>query len=178
MATINKPNIFSEYCPSVLIQGMQCPSERKGENCKRGHRHDEVFPNKCTHERGLLGCKNRYDKTPLICKCVHEGETKQELADRLGFDPEHIKYNNYSAKQVYDAIVDLKKDIEKLKEKAIGLNHSTATDKAFVKRINRAIHHLKIKKIFLNDLLYRKTDDEIQQEMKDFKDDYRAGWCE
>jgi len=156
MATINKPNIFSEYCPSVLIQGKKCSAKQKGKKCNRAHKRDEIFPEKCMREGGMLGCSHRYDKTPLICKFIHDGETKQEFTDRLGFDPENIKYNNYTSTQICDTISDLKKNIKKLKYRNSTLGEEFSNQK-YIQRNNKAIDQLKTKKKFLNDLVYEKT---------------------
>lgn len=152
MTSITNQNIFSEYCPSVLVQGMRCPARRKGEKCKFAHRRDEIFPYKCTREEGITGCSLRYHTTPLMCKRIHNDETKKEFTERLGFDPEHEKYNDYTSTQLYNTLVEIEKDTLKLKER-----HVYIVNERDIKKNNKAIHKLKIKKKFLNELLYEKT---------------------
>ena len=96
------------YCVSVMVQGVQCPAERRGKQCHMAHTSDEVNPRKCN--RGSEGeeCRCKHRTYPFVCQFIHE-ETKEEYSKRVGFDPNHEKYNDYS-------LVEIKKEMDKCGE--------------------------------------------------------------
>jgi hypothetical protein len=151
MASTTKTNIF---CVSVLVQGVQCPAKRRGKTCPMAHTIGEVNPGKCNRGGGGEECRCKDRKYPFTCHFIHNGETKEKYAERLGFDPKHEKYNDYSYKQIKEEIKDCGKLVDELKGKIskFDLEKIPETDKAYVRRTQNAIRHLSIKTEWLRSI--------------------------
>lgn len=144
MASTTNKNIF---CVSALVQGVQCPAKRRGKPCPMAHTIGEINPGKCNRGGGGEECRCKYRKYPFTCHFIHNGETKEKYAERLGFDPKHEKYNDYSYKQIKEEIKDCVKLVDELKGKIakFDLKKIPETDKAYVRRTQNTIRHLSIK---------------------------------
>ena len=151
MASTTKTNIF---CVSALVQGVQCPAKRRGKTCPMAHTIGEVNPGKCNRGGGGEECRCKDRKYPFTCHFIHNGETKEKYAERLGFDPKHEKYNDYSYKQIKQEIKDCGKLVDELKGKIakFDLKKIPETDKAYVRRTQNAIRHLSIKTEWLRSI--------------------------
>ena len=150
MAAITNKNIT--YCVSVLVQGVQCPAERRGKPCHMAHTMGKVNPRKCNREGGGEECRCKNRKYPFVCQFIHKGETKEEYAKRLGFDPEHTKYNNCSYKEYESEYNECGKVVDELDGKIFGkfdLSNIPEKDKAYVRRTQNSIHHLCLKRKWL-----------------------------
>lgn len=156
MATVTKPNIFSQYCISTRVPGMTCPAIRRGVICKWAHRRDEIFPNVCRRDQ----CRYRERCFPFTCIYIHEGETKEEYSHRVDFDPYDKKYNDLLIHEINQHIDECDNIIEELNGKAVNSNHmySTDMDIAYWKRTKASIHHLKLKRQFMKTLLEKKNE--------------------
>ncbi len=134
------------YCVSVMVQGVQCPAERRGKQCHMAHTSDEVNPRKCN--RGSEGeeCRCKHRTYPFVCQFIHE-ETKEEYSKRVGFDPNHEKYNDYSLVEIKKEMDKCGEVVDELKEKIskFDLNKIPEKDKAYVRRTQNSIHHLSLK---------------------------------
>ena len=168
MVPIINENIYPRYCYSTVIQGMTCPTQLNGKRCRRAHSRDEINPDKCRREQTNMGCMHMNSEQPFTCVYIHTGETKSGYTDRLGFDPQHIKYNNCTSRDLYDRIDNINRIIEELKDTIVGLNHTnvTAVNKSFWHRTNSNIRHLTIKRKFLRNILIKKIEDEDHEEIK------------
>lgn len=151
MASTTKTNIF---CVSCLVQGVQCPATRRGKTCPMAHTIGEVNPKKCNRGGGGEECRCKDRKYPFTCHFIHNGETKEKYAERLGFDPKHEKYNDYSYKQIKQEIKDCRKLVDELKGKIakFDLKKIPETDKAYVRRTQNSIRHLSIKTEYLRSI--------------------------
>ena len=151
MATNTKMNIF---CVSCLVQGVQCPAKRRGKTCPMAHTIGEINPGKCNRGGGGEECRCKYRKYPFTCHFIHDGESKEKYAERLGFDPKHEKYNDYSYKQIKQEIKDCVKLVDELKGKIakFDLKKIPETDKAYVRRTQNSIRHLSIKTEWLRSI--------------------------
>lgn len=151
MASTTETNIF---CVSALVQGVQCPAKRRGKTCPMAHTIGEVNPGKCNRGGGGEECRCKYRKYPFTCHFIHNGETKEKYAERLGFDPKHEKYNDYSYKQIKQEIKDCVKIVDELKGKIakFDLKKIPETDKAYVRRTQNSIRHLSIKTEWLRSI--------------------------
>lgn len=149
MAAITNKNIT--YCVSVLVPGVQCPAKRRGKPCHMAHTIGKVNPKKCNREGGGEECRCKYRKYPFVCQFIHEGETKEVYSKRVGFDPEHTKYNNCSYKEYESAYNECGKLVDELDEKIakFDLSNIPEKDKAYVRRTQNSIHHLSLKRKWL-----------------------------
>ena len=141
MASITKTNI---YCVSVLVQGVQCPAQRRGQVCRMAHTMEEVNPRKCNREE----CRCKYRKYPFVCQFIHDDETKEEYSIRVGFDPNHTKYNGYSLVEIKKEVEFCGEVIDELKGKISKFDSAREIpekDKAYVRRTQNSIHHLSLK---------------------------------
>ena len=147
MAAITNKNIT--YCVSVMIQGVQCPAKRRGKPCHMAHTIGKVNPKKCNREDGECRCK--YRKYPFVCQFIHEGETKEMYSNRVGFDPEHKKYEMCSYKECENEYNECGKLVDELNGKIakFDLNNIPEKDKAYVRRTQNSIHHLSLKRKWL-----------------------------
>uniref|UniRef100_A0A6C0LVD9 Uncharacterized protein n=1 Tax=viral metagenome TaxID=1070528 RepID=A0A6C0LVD9_9ZZZZ len=165
MAAVSKQNIT--YCVSVMIQGVQCPAKRRGKQCHMAHTIGKVNPKKCNREEGGCRCKNR--KYPFVCQFIHEGETKEMYSNRVGFDPEHKKFENCSYKEYESEYNECGKLVDELDGKIFGkfdlsnipekdkayvrrtqnLSNIPEKDKAYVRRTQNSIHHICLKRAWL-----------------------------
>ena len=135
-----------------MIQGVQCPAKRRGKPCHMAHAIEEVNPRKCNREEGNEGCRCKDRNYPFVCQLIHEGETREMYSDRVGFDPEHIKYDNYNYKELESEYNDCGKVVDELGEKIFGkfdLSNIPEKDKAYVRRTQNSIHHLCLKRKWL-----------------------------
>ena len=142
------------FCVSCLVQGVQCPAKRRGKTCPMAHTIGEVNPGKCNRGGGGEECRCKDRKYPFTCHFIHNGETKEKYAERLGFDPKHEKYNDYSYKQIKQEIKDCRKLVDELKGKIakFDLKKIPETDKAYVRRTQNSIRHLSIKTEWLRSI--------------------------
>ena len=150
MAYVSNMNIT--YCVSVLVQGVQCPAKRRGEPCHMAHTMGKVNPRKCNREGGGGECRCKDRKYPFVCQFIHKGETKEMYSIRVGFDPEHTKYNNYSYKEYESEYNECGKVVDELDGKIFGkfdLSNIPEKDKAYVRRTQNSIHHLYLKRKWL-----------------------------
>lgn len=145
MASITNKNI--NYCVSCLVQGVQCPAERVGKPCPMAHTIGEVNPRKCNREEGGEECRCKCRKYPFVCQFIHDGETKEEYAKRLGFDPEHRKYDNCSYEEYESEYNECGKLVDELRLKIgkFDLSNIQEKDKTYVRRTQNSIHHLSLK---------------------------------
>ncbi len=179
MASTTKMNI--NFCVSVLVQGVQCPAERRGKQCHMAHTIGKVNPKKCNREGGECRCKDR--KYPFVCQFIHEGETKEMYSNRVGFDPEHTKYNNCSYKEYESEYNECGKLVDELDDKIakFDLSNIPEKDKAYVRRTQNSIHHLSLKRKWLyknmnemvgnhnidkNDIYYRPLEEKMKNREK------------
>lgn len=169
MAAITNKNIT--YCVSVLVQGVQCPAKRRGKPCHMAHVMGKVNPRKCNREGGDGGeeCRCKYRKYPFVCQFIHEGETKEVYSKRVGFDPEHKKFENYSYKEYKIEYDECGKLLDELDGKIYGkfdLSNIPEKDKAYVRRTQNSTHHICLKRKWL-----RKNMNEMVGNHKVNKDD-------
>mgnify|MGYP000844833755 FL=1 len=168
MAAVNQSNIYTDFCPSVIVQGVKCPYRHNGGACPYAHTKEEIQLRKCTREVAEPVCWSRNYKWPFICKMIHKDETKEEYADRLGFDPDHVKYDRCSYGKCNEYLNECNEIITKI-NKIEGIDNN---------RLNYAI----IKKKFLEDLVQTKKkelDAWERQEAKDHRrDKYREQYNE
>ena len=145
MASTIKMNI--NFCVSVLVQGVQCPAERRGKTCPMAHTIGEVNPGKCNRGGGGEECRCKDREYPFTCHFIHDGETNEKYAERLGFDPNHEKYNDCSYKKIKEEIKGCEKLVDELKGKIskFDLKKIPEKDKAYVRRTQNTIHHLSLK---------------------------------
>jgi hypothetical protein len=120
----------------------------------------KVNPRKCNREGGDGGeecrCKDR--KYPFVCQFIHKGETKEMYSNRVGFDPEHTKYNNCSYKEYESEYNECGKVVDELDGKIFGkfdLSNIPEKDKAYVRRTQNSIHHLSLKRKWLYKIMNR-----------------------
>jgi len=156
MAAITNKNIT--YCVSVLVQGVQCPAKRRGKPCYMAHTMGKVNPRKCNREGGGEECRCKDRKYPFVCQFIHKGETKEMYSNRVGFDPEHTKYNNCSYKEYESEYNECGKVVDELDGKIFGkfdLSNIPEKDKAYVRRTQNSIHHLSLKRKWLYKIMNR-----------------------
>ena len=156
MSSVDNSNMNITYCVSVLVQGVQCPAERRGKPCHMAHVMGKVNPRKCNRESesesGGEECRCKYRKYPFVCQFIHEGETKEDYAKRVGFDPKHVKYDHYSLMKIKKELDDCGELLNELKKKIakFNLDKVPAKDIAYVRRTQNSIHHLSLKIKWLN----------------------------
>lgn len=155
MAITTDKNIT--YCVSVLVQGVQCPAKRRGKQCHMAHTMGKVNPRKCNREGGGTECRCKDRKYPFVCQFIHEGETKEMYSNRVGFDPEHKKFENCSYKEYESEYNECGKLVDELNEKIakFDLNNIPEKDKAYVRRTQNSIHHLSLKRKWLYKIMNR-----------------------
>ena len=165
MATIMSKNIHKLYCKSCLVQGMRC----KGGGCTWAHTTAEVEPNQCRRDE----CRCRFREAPYRCQYIHTGESKEEYAQRLGFDPKHEKYDSYSHIEIGIEIERINNMIDLIYDKIEG------KDELRDKRFRITIFDLTVERKFLfkKDLAF-----EEEYRMDDYRDqrldDMREQRCE
>ena len=141
------------FCISGLVPGVQCPAKRRGQTCRLAHTPDEVNPKPCKREGGE-SCRCRDRAYPFVCQFIHAGEDKDAYSRRVGFDPKYKKYEGFSYKQYKADYDDCEKLITELGEKIakfadVDARAISDKDKAYVKRTEISMHHLKLKRKWL-----------------------------
>ena len=173
MPTVTQPNIYSEFCIEVIIQGTECPFRSHGKSCPYAHTKDEIAPRVCEREVEEPVCWSRNYNFPFKCKCIHRNEDVDEYAKRLGFDPAHTDYDKSDLYGLHNEIEECNKQIGKLMR---ALNEIHADNTFYIKRTNRYIKYLTAKIYFLNNLIHKKEKEHSRWLKREAYEDRRDKW--